>query len=344
MDRVQRPWDDGAPSLIGSSILVLTTQRQTQRQIARALHASGTAATFVHSRAELEQAIGARRPDLAILDCDGLAVDDTESLLVTLAETARPVPVILVSTGEDKGGLLELVQRYDVGNLLAKRGALRAAYPQLDERELLVTCEKVLSRDIFGVDKYIGSWGIVLRRDELSRLKDKARFLETFERFVTELDCPPSVIHEIVTVADELIINAAVHAPRGTDGAPKYEKLGAHPDLVLEPGEEVSITFGCDGQYLMLSVSDNFGRLDRTTLHAYLSRAFQAQPLDLETKTSGAGLGLSFAARSIHHLVFNIQDGVRTEAIAGWYLRVPNAREFGQVGKSLNVFWLPASG
>ena len=330
--------------MIGRTIVVLTTQRQTQRQIARALHASGTKSTFVHTRPELEQTLAAERPDLAIVDCDQLGVDDTEQTLVSLAGLAAHVPVILVSTGEDKGTLLDLVQRYDVGNLLAKRGALRAAYPLLDERELLVTCEKVLSRDIFGVEKYIGSWGIVLYRQGLRRMRDKSTFLAQFERFVTELDCPPSVIHEIVTVADELIINAAVHGPRKPDGTAKYEEQGARPDMVLDPSEEVAITYGCDGQYLMLSVTDNFGRLERATLHAYISRAFQSSPIDLETKSSGAGLGLSFAARSIHHLVFNIQDGVRTEAIAGWYLRVPNAREFGQVGKSLNVFWLPAGG
>lgn len=330
--------------MIGSSIVVLTMQRQTQRQIARALHASGTRATFVHTREELAQTIADGPPDLAILDCDGLSVEQTEQMLVAFDAVRARTPVILVSTGEDKGTLLGLVQRYDVGNLLAKRGALRAAYPLLDERELLVTCEKVLSHDIFGLAKYIGSWGIVLREQKLARMCDKSRFLEEFEHYVTELDCPPSVIHEIVTVADELIINAAVHAPRLPDGSPKYEALGARPDLVLAPGEEVTITYGCDGQTLMLSVSDNFGRLARSTLHAYISRAFQPAPLDLESKASGAGLGLSFAARSIHQLVFNIQDGVRTEAIAGWNLRVPNAREFGQVGKSLNVFWLSAAG
>lgn len=330
--------------MIGRSIVVLTTQRQTQRQIARALHASGTRAAFAHTPAELEAALAAGPPDLAIFDCDGLVVEDTERVLVALGEARAKTPVILVSTGEDKGTLLDLVQRYDVGNLLAKRGALRAAYPQLDERELLVTCEKVLSHDIFGIDKYIGSWGIVLHDHALGRMRDKARFLEEFEAYVTDLDCPPSVIHEIVTVADELIINAAVHAPRNPDGTPKYESLGARPDLVLAPGEEVTITYGCDGQTLMLSVSDAFGRLERATLHAYISRAFSPTPLDIETKASGAGLGLSFAARSIHHLVFNIQDRVRTEAIAGWNLRVPNAREFGQVAKSLNVFWLPTGG
>jgi hypothetical protein len=43
----------------------------------------------------------------------------------------------------------------------------------------------------------------------------------------------------------------------------------------------------------------------------------------------------------MHQLVFNVQDKVRTEAIAGWYLRVQSAQEFKLVGKSLNVFWLP---
>lgn len=327
--------------MIGNFIIVLTSQRQSQRQIARALRASGTDVRFVRSSQDIRLAMRERRPDLVILDCDSDDAVVAESTLLMIASDASPPPIILLSTGPDKASLLALVQRHDISNLVAKHGAIRAVYPMLDERELLVTCEKVLRKDIFGIDKYIGSWGIVLRRETIRTMAEKTPFLTRFEQFLTELDCPGPVVPEIVTSADELVMNAAVHAPRRPDGSPKYEAGGARSDLVLEDNERIDVVFGCDGQHLMLSVSDNFGRLSKVTLYNYLLRGFQQQ-IEVETKPGGAGLGLSYAARSIHQLIFNIQDTVRTEAIAGWYLRVPNAREFGQVGKSLNVFWLPA--
>jgi hypothetical protein len=88
-------------------------------------------------------------------------------------------------------------------------------------------------------------------------------------------------------------------------------------------------------------VRDNFGMLAKKTLHNYVGRGFDSAQLTPETKPGGAGLGLTMSLRSIHQLIFNIQDQVRTEVIAGWYLRVNSAGEFRQVGKSLNVFWLP---
>lgn len=90
----------------------------------------------------------------------------------------------------------------------------------------------------------------------------------------------------------------------------------------------------------MLSVSDRFGALNRQTLLGYVAKGVGGGKLAVEGKTSGAGLGLSMSFLSIHQLIFNIQERTRTEAIAGWYLRVNTAAEFRQVSKSLNVFYL----
>jgi hypothetical protein len=214
----------------------------------------------------------------------------------------------------------------------------------IDERELLVTCEKFLRRDIFGIDKYIGAWGVVLHRATIDSVASKASFLDEFEQYVTDLGSPSAIIPEIVTVADELIINALIHAPHLPDGRPKYEAVASKANIVLEPHEVIEVVYGCDGRSLMLSVADNFGRLGKRTLYDYLSRSFQGRPLVVENKPGGAGLGLSLSTHNIHQLIFNIQDTVRTEAIAGWYLRVLNAREFTQVEKSINVFRLPPEG
>lgn len=330
--------------VVGRGVVALSKQQQTRRQIARALQAIGTDVEFVKTVSEMWGRVDRRAPpSLLIFDCDD-GDDQLEGFLAGLARSSGVTPVILLSTSWDKTPLLELVRRKDMSGLVAKHAALRAAYPMLDERELMVTCEKALRRDIFGIDKYIGAFGVIMHRAAIDSMATKASFLARFERYIAGLECPAAIIPEIVTVVDELILNAVIHAPRLPDGAPKYEAEGATAGLVLEPHEHIEVTYGCDGRSLMVSVSDNFGRLDGPTLYTYLSRRFQGQKVAVEHKPSGAGLGLSFAAHSIHQLVFNIHDTVRTEAIAGWYLRVQNAREFAQVEKSLNVFWLPAEG
>jgi hypothetical protein len=323
--------------MISGDVAVVTPHRQNRRQIARALHSGGINAHFF-DRVDVVDQILARQAAITIVDCDAYDPDQT---LATVRRLDGHSSVVLLSASADKTQLMALVAQHDIGNLVAKHGAIRAVYPMLDERELLVTCEKVLRRSIFGIDKYVGSWGVVLHDMTLSKMADKTGVLTQFEDYLNHLDVPETITQGIITVAEELILNAVIHAPRNPDGSAKYEHIGPRHDLVLEPREEVGISYGCDGQRLMLSVSDNFGRLEKRTLRSYLTRAFDGLQLQTEDKTSGAGLGLSMSLRSIHQLIFNIQDQKRTEVIAGWYLRVNSAGEFRQVGKSLNVFWLP---
>lgn len=331
------------------SIAVVTNDRQTRRQVARALRSGGMAVSFLDSAEDIQAAVASNQHNLMILDCDSGTPKAVDAALVALSSSPRPMPVVLLSLRPDKGPMVQLLEGYDVSHLVAKHGAIRVSkdsgarpvYAMLDERELLVTCDKVLSKDIFGIDKYIGSWGVVFQKRTIRSMKEKAPFLDEFERYLRELECPSVVIPDIVTVAEEFLINAIVHAPRRADGTPKYEDEGLKPDLVLEPNEYVEVVYGCDGQRLMVSVSDNFGGLHKKTLYEYLKRGFSTG-IEPEQKPSGAGLGLSLSMRSIHQLIFNVKDGVRTEAIAGWYLRVQSAQEFRQVGKSLNLFWLNA--
>jgi hypothetical protein len=324
--------------MIGSRVGVLTDNRQTRRQVARALYSGGIDVAFAENADGLTPEI--LRCDLLIIDGDN--GNSVELALERVHSAPRPPSVILLSLGADKRPLFELVQRHDISNLVAKHGAIRAVHPVLDERELLVTCEKVLRRNIFGIDKYVGSWGVVLHKKLITSTRDKQPLMTEFEAFLRNLDCPGSVVPAIVTVAEELLLNAVVHAPHDKNGRPRYEHLGPDPDLTLLPEEYVEVIYGCDGQRLMLSVSDHFGRLAKSTLYRYLTRGFSDQ-IDVETKSGGAGLGLSLSYRSIHQLIFNIQDRRRTEVIAGWYLRVHSASEFRNVGKSLNLFWLSES-
>ncbi|MBI3181172.1 MAG: hypothetical protein HYZ28_03410 [Myxococcales bacterium] len=322
-------------------VLVFTTQRPTRRQVARALHAGGMDVRFPQTLAELRDVIGVDPPQLVILDADSVAGEVIEQALTSFDGPKRP-PVILISLGQDKAPLLQLIRRHEIGNLVAKHGAIRAVFPVLDERELLVTCQKVILRDIFGLEKYVGSWGVVVHRRILKSLSEKPGLLDEFEGYLTDLDCPSTVVPDIITTAEELVLNAVVHAPRTPEGQPKYEHIGPDPKLVLQPNEYVEVSYACDGQRLMINVADNFGTLNKDKIYSYVSKAYGAEKLEAEQKVSGAGLGLSMAFYGIHQLVFNVQESRRTEAMAGWYLRVNTASEFRQVSKSLNLFWLPA--
>lgn len=321
-------------------VAVLTSNRNTKRQIARALGSGGLEPIFFDSPDLLFDQLAALSPDLLVVDADTIALAAVEPVLAEDRAARASRPVVLISVGDNRAELLRLIRNQEIGNLVAKHGAIRAVYPALDERELLVTCQKVLRKDIFGIEKYVGLWGTEVARYTLTGMPDKAPFLAEFEQYLNRLDCPARVAPGITTVAEELILNAMVHAPHDHKGHPKYEAIGPRPDLELAPNEYVEVAYCCDGQRLMLSVVDNFGRLSRNKVLSYLARGVEGEKLSVETKAGGAGLGLTMAFGGLHQLIYNIHENTRTEAIAGWYLRVKDANEFKAMSKSMNLFWL----
>ena len=94
----------------------------------------------------------------------------------------------------------------------------------------------------------------------------------------------------------------------------RIEEIGHGVDIPEDA--EVTFRFACDGRYVALSVTDNFGALDRDVIVRYLEHTFQGKRAHIEDKEGGAGIGLFMVLNSITQLTFNIERGRRTEVIA----------------------------
>jgi hypothetical protein len=324
------------PSLVSA----LIAKTRTRRQVGRALSSGDLGVQFAGDLAELKAVDGNVRGQLLLVEIDAPNVAAIGSLIEDVAALAAGRPVLLLSIGGNDP-LLELIHRNDITNVVSQHGAVRATTPEFDERELLVTCAKTLSGDIFGIEKYVGAWGAKLHRLTVKSMAEKHPALEGIEGLLSSMQVSQTIATDIINVADELLLNAIVHAPRDAEGREKYANVGPASDLVLARNEYVSLTYGCDGQRFMLGVTDEFGELQRETLYRYVSKGFSGDKLTPEDKVSGAGLGLTLAFRGIHQLICNVHVSRRTEIIAGWYLPVTSTLEFRRVGKSFNLFWLP---
>jgi hypothetical protein len=316
--------------------LVVTAHRQVHRQISRALGAAGLSVSL----AQPDQL-----PPLA--GRYGLVVADAESLsaarLEALAAEARGARTKLVLVCGDGGAARrDWFVGQQLEHLVAKRALWRAGETNVDERELLVTCQKALRGDLFGIDKYIGAWGVLLHTTQVTGFGDKARALAELERFLKPLDLPHHFVPEVLTTADELLANALLHGPRTPDGGQKYHS--PQQARQVPKAEQAQLTYGSDGSQLMISVADPFGALTPAQILRYVGKALEAAPVAVELKEDGAGLGLAMAFRGIHQLVFNVHEHHRTEVIAGWYLLAESVGAFRRVPKSLNVFWMDRAG
>jgi hypothetical protein len=316
-------------------VLLVTSDRNIRRRVTRALASGGVEVRWCPTREEVLTALP-DAPEMCIIDADEQEAE-VRWLLQLLFEKHADVIPLLVSHDHDNQLLIDLLSNENLNNVVAKHGGVATNSDLIDEAELIVTCQKLFNRDIFGLEKYLPAWGIKIYERTMTSTDEKREVIGQLEEFLDAIDCYGSIKNSVILVADELIMNAVFNAPRTPEGTPKYADTDRRERIVLEPGEHVKFRYACDGRNVLLSVGDQFGSLSRDVIVRYLKRCFSREGAEVEEKRAGAGLGLYMIFNSITQLTFNIRDGVATEAIASFYVR-SRARAFRSAGRSLNIF------
>lgn len=202
--------------------------------------------------------------------------------------------------------------------------------------EMMVTAAKLLSGDVFGLEKYL-SWGASVKEITLRQSTDRANAIEEVERFSKGCQLKTSLRRKLVQLTDELLMNAIWDAPVDEDGKPKYAKLPRNMPVALTENEAVQLRYATDGNLLAVSVTDNFGTLTRETAFRYLIRCFGRTDNQISMQAGGAGLGLYMAYLAISTFVINVAPGKKTEVIGILNLRLSN-REMAERPRAFHYF------
>ena len=195
--------------------------------------------------------------------------------------------------------------------------------------ELVITAQKLIRHDLFGVEKYL-LWGTQLHDTTLTRGSQRPDLVAQLAEQVRGLGQSARVASMAMLVADELLSNAVHNAPVDKAGEHYRKDLARELELLLDDRHRVRFRWGCDARYLAIEVTDWFGSLDRNTILAALAKN------DVRESGGGAGMGIALAYRSCDHLVFNLAPGVRTEIIALIDVRYPPTER--TPASSYNVF------
>lgn len=301
-----------------ASILIVHSDRKTQRTVQRILGVTGYRVDVAD---DLEQAIrllAHSRPVLVVFDgslaspgalVEAARATGTEACMTLLGPaSADKIPAIL--------GLGA------VTNLLVHQ------MPTLAE-ELVITAQKLIRHEIFGVEKYL-LWGTHLHETTLTHGSQRPDLVAHLAEQVRSLGQSARISSMAMLVADELLSNAVHNAPVDAAGEHYRKDLPRNEEVVLDERHRVRIRWGCDARYLAIEVTDHFGSIDRDTILTSLANN------DVRESGGGAGMGIALAYRSCDHLVFNLAPGVRTEIIALIDVRYPPAER--SPASSYNVF------
>jgi CheY-like chemotaxis protein len=316
----------------GSKILFFDPDHKVGKVAERSLTATGSSVDVQTSDVELLRRLEGGAYDLMMINFDPPYRDDprvTEAL-DALATRSPATRLVLHATSSTEDYLPLMAQRRWLRNLIAKNDA------PLEPEELIITAEKLLRRDLFGLQKYL-LWGIEPYCVAIRDSRNKQRYIKEVAKYAGDLGCSERTIEMIENVVDELVTNAIYNAPRTADGQPRYAQLSRREPVELEPHEVAELQFACDGDYIAIAQVDPFGSLTQETIVSYLNRCLVRGPEQFSHATGGAGIGLFRVFHSLSKFIVNIAPGAKTEVITLIDLRL-SMRRFRQAAKSFHIF------
>ncbi|WP_141731611.1 7TM-DISM domain-containing protein [Oligoflexus tunisiensis] len=257
---------------------------------------------------EFTEAMSQEQPDLTVISTDFTGIP-------SLVHRQFPSVATVLTTRH------ELSQHIDL--LAENPGLCHVIYQDDEERaltqkNLLVTVTKILSNDIFGLEKYL-NWGVDVKEYIITSSQNRAQYLEVVESELTKAGIMTSHIRNATMITDEILMNAIYDAPvdRKT-GLSKYNHLSRRVAVELEPTEYGKLRFAFDGSTIALSVDDPFGALKRETITRYLKSCFDGHfgKINEHEGKGGGGMGLFQIISTADLMITNIKPGERTEIIA----------------------------
>ncbi|MCA9674458.1 MAG: hypothetical protein H6709_09260 [Kofleriaceae bacterium] len=290
---------------LDGSILVVHPDRKAQRALQRVLAATLRTVVVLDLIDDARLALRDGTPSLIVMASRVRATDAGE-LMLEHARVQGCADVVIVHddpavTGEEVFGFAGLEH-------------LVTSTMPVQAEELAVTAAKLLRRDLFGLEKYLG-WGAIVRDTDVRSTSDRQRVIDDLAQGLEDMCLGRRHQASALLAADELIFNAIYNAPIDDDGRHYLREVSRADERPLVGRERPRVRWGCDGRYLAIEVTDRFGSLDAATVVRYVAKCTRRVG-NVRAEGAGAGIGMAMAYAATRQLVYDIEPGRRTEAIA----------------------------
>ncbi|MCX7633885.1 MAG: response regulator [Turneriella sp.] len=272
--------------------------------------------------------------------------------LARLARKLRPqLPVVFI-TSYDVNEFIETFAEHGFSYVITKHG-------RMSLREIQVTIEKILTRDIFGARKYFPQLNEVritansfpkpftngvLYTVTVTGLYERSEICDRIAAQLRSQRKAPEAT--IKLVLDEMTSNAIFRAPVNAKGEFKYQlkngQMGpsyGQPDIRLEPEDYFTLQFGFYDDWIILGCADPHGRLTKKEVLYRLQRHLMPDPATglPAGLRDPHGRGLFLLREQLSSLVINIAPGKRTEVLG--FLNTTAAQAY----KNITIYELEAN-
>jgi hypothetical protein len=181
------------------------------------------------------------------------------------------------------------------------------------DRGVFVTAQKLLTGDIFGIEKYLPE-GTPVHYLRLNDFEGRSRAIDTILDFAQEARIRRTIRTAIGSVCEELLMNALYDAPVDEFGNQVFADIDPHDRTKTRSPKPVSIRYAATDTQFAIAVRDRFGRLAKNTILSYINKCLTS-PDQIDRKAYGAGLGLYLVANAAASYIVNVAFGIATEVV-----------------------------
>ncbi len=213
---------------------------------------------------------------------------------------------------------------------------IERTYTERDQELLCALFQRFSTDSGFGLEKYFSP----MAKQQVTSLKkstEKPAVLKALTEYLLRTGMNTRATALITNAADELLLNAFYDAPIDGLGKPIY---AATPrNTPLEPTADKAVEFKIvqDEHTLGLSVTDNYGSLDRAKIMAALTKSYRSEEYRPKTNSASAGLGLNDSFIHSGGMLFCWEPGTRSEIML-FYRRSKGFKPFREQFRFLSTF------
>ena len=285
------------------SVLYFDQNKKNRKSTQRMLSSLRIPSVIPESISELEERVSLKKDRVLVLD-----IEEHKKLIESKMDLSSH-QVILLSREK-----LEFIKPYldsmdQFNNFIAKKEE-----DYFDKKELLITIKKILDKDLFGPEKYMG-WAATSMVYHIRSSSERDTFVDLAVNYCQQMKLRSPMIEAVRTLCEEMLMNAIYDAPRDIHGNELYNHLPRSQHVILRPEEAARFQICSDGEKLAVSVTDPFGSLKKDTVLNYLDKCLADEHKLGPQEKGGAGLGIFFCYKSVSNLVINVDPGYRTEFI-----------------------------
>ncbi len=281
-------------------VLAISHDLELLRRIVDSLEAADAEVDAVRTPDAIEANIIPHRYVFFAIDKGN--TEAVEALVARLRTKAQVVVIVPEARLEEQ---MVILRDGRVNHVVARNASL--------EHSIMVTARKLLTGDIFGIEKYLPPDTPV----HYARLRDfegRSNAINTILEFAAASKIRRAMRHAIGQACEELLMNALYDAPVDEHGQQIFAEVDPRIRTKTRSPKPVSIRYAATEHIFAVAVRDRFGRLAKQTILSYIDKCLHSST-QIDRKTYGAGLGIYLVASAASSYIVNVAYGIATEVI-----------------------------